>query len=84
MIVHSLDINNRQENKFTGWADVPLSGKGKDEAAEGGQILNDAGFKFDVAFTSTLKRAIKTCDYALEATDCLWIPVVKAWELNER
>lgn len=64
--------------------DIPLSAKGVEEAAEGGQILNDAGFKFDVAFTSYLKRAIRTCDHVLEATDCLWIPVIKAWELNER
>jgi 2,3-bisphosphoglycerate-dependent phosphoglycerate mutase len=82
--VHQGESTWNQENKFTGWVDVPLSGKGKDEAAEGGQILNDAGFKFDMAFTSTLKRAIKTCDYVLEATDSMWVPVVKDWRLNER
>ena len=58
--------------------------KGHEEAAEGGELLNDAGFKFDLAYTSYLKRAIRTCGHVLEATDCLWIPVVKAWELNER
>ncbi len=55
-----------QENKFTGWCDVPLSAKGVEEAAEGGQILNDAGFKFDVAYTSYLKRAINTMNHTLE------------------
>jgi 2,3-bisphosphoglycerate-dependent phosphoglycerate mutase len=72
------------ENKFTGWYDIPLSAKGHEEAAEGGELLNDAGFTFDLAYTSYLKRAIRTCGHVLEATDCLWIPVVKAWELNER
>lgn len=72
------------ENKFTGWYDIPLSVKGHEEAAEGGELLNDAGFKFDLAYTSYLKRAIRTCGHVLEATDCLWIPVEKAWELNER
>jgi 2,3-bisphosphoglycerate-dependent phosphoglycerate mutase len=47
-------------------------------------MLNDAGFKFDMAYTSYLKRAIRTCDHTLEATDCLWVPVIKAWQLNER
>lgn len=72
------------ENKFTGWCDVPLSVRGHEEAAEGGELLNDAGFKFDLAYTSYLKRAIRTCGQVLEATDCLWIPIIKAWELNER
>jgi len=72
------------ENKFTGWYDVPLSAKGHEEAAEGGELLNDHGFKFDVAYTSYLKRAIRTCSHVLEATDCLWIPIEHAWELNER
>ena len=72
------------ENKFTGWYDIPLSEKGHEEAAEGGALLADDGFVFDVAYTSYLKRAIRTCYHALEATDCLWIPTIKAWELNER
>jgi 2,3-bisphosphoglycerate-dependent phosphoglycerate mutase len=72
------------ENKFTGWYDVPLSAKGHEEAAEGGELLNDEGFKFDLAYTSYLRRAIKTCSHVLDATDCLWIPSVHAWQLNER
>lgn len=72
------------ENKFTGWYDVALSKAGHTEAAEGGVLLDEEGFKFDIAYTSTLKRAIRTCYYALEGTDCMWIPTVKAWELNER
>jgi len=80
---HGESVWNK-ENKFTGWYDVPLSNKGHEEAAEAGHILNDAGFKFDLAFTSYLKRAIRTCDHTLDATDCLSIPVIKAWQLNER
>lgn len=72
------------ENKFTGWYDCPLSAKGHEEAAEGGKLLAAAGIKFDVAFTSTLKRAIRTLDHALEESDHMWIPVTKAWQLNER
>jgi len=72
------------ENKFTGWYDIGLSAKGHEEAAEGGALLHEAGFRFDIAFTSYLKRAICTCNHALEATDSLWIPTIKAWELNER
>lgn len=72
------------ENKFTGWYDVALSKAGHEEAAEGGVLLDEGGFKFDIAYTSTLKRAIRTCYYALEGTDCVWVPTVKAWELNER
>ncbi len=65
-------VLNRIYFGFLGWYDVALSKKGVEEAAEGGHILNDAGFKFDVAFTSYLKRAIRTCDFVLDATDCLW------------
>lgn len=72
------------ENKFTGWYDVALSEKGHVEAAEGGKLVKEAGLKFDLAYTSTLKRAIRTLDHALEETDHMWIPVVKAWQLNER
>jgi len=72
------------ENKFTGWYDIQLSEKGHEEAAEGGALLAEEGFTFDIAYTSTLKRAIRTCYHALEETDCLWIPTIKAWELNER
>lgn len=71
LIRHGESVWNN-ENKFTGWYDVALSKKGVEEALEGGQILNDAGFKFDIAYTSYLKRAIRTCDFVLDATDCLW------------
>ena len=73
-----------EEGKFTGWYDCPLSTKGAQEAKEAGKILGDEGYKFDVAFTSMLKRAIQTCWYSLEATDCMYIPIKNAWELNER
>ncbi|KAJ1454121.1 histidine phosphatase superfamily [Pelagophyceae sp. CCMP2097] len=72
------------ENKFTGWYDVALSERGHVEAAEAGQLVALEGLKFDMAFTSTLKRAIRTLDHALEQTDLMWVPVVKAWQLNER
>mmetsp|Transcript_9103 Transcript_9103/g.28458 ORF Transcript_9103/g.28458 Transcript_9103/m.28458 type:complete len:279 (-) Transcript_9103:150-986(-) len=72
------------ENKFTGWYDCPLSERGHEEAAEGGKLLAEAGIRFDLAFTSTLKRAIRTLDHALEESDHMWIPVTKAWQLNER
>ncbi len=73
-----------KENRFTGWTDVPLSPKGIEEARAAGDLLRDEGFQFDVAFTSLLKRAIKTLWLALEQTDLMWIPTHKAWELNER
>src|SRR5215210_4101724 len=73
-----------QENRFTGWKDVDLSEQGVAEAREGGRLLRDGGYAFDLAFTSVLKRAIKTLDIALEEMDQLWIPVTKHWRLNER
>lgn len=73
-----------QENKFTGWYDCPLSEKGHQEAAAAGALLKKDGFVFDVAYTSYLKRAIRTCWHALEQTDLMFIPVIQAWELNER
>jgi len=73
-----------QENRFTGWQDVPLSEQGVAEAVEAGRRLVAAGITFDVAFTSVLKRAIKTLWLALEEMDRMWIPVHRAWELNER
>jgi 2,3-bisphosphoglycerate-dependent phosphoglycerate mutase len=72
------------ENKFTGWTDVPLSEKGTGEAHRAGQILMAEGFVFDIAFTSVLKRAIKTLWIVLEEMDLMWIPVVRYWRLNER
>jgi len=73
-----------KENRFTGWTDVDLSGKGFDEAHKAGQTLKKENLKFDIAFTSRLKRAIKTLNIVQEETDLLWVPVIRAWELNER
>ncbi|MFM9278692.1 2,3-diphosphoglycerate-dependent phosphoglycerate mutase [Paenibacillus jiagnxiensis] len=71
-------------NLFTGWMDVELSDKGIQEALHAGRLLKEEQFVFDVAYTSYLKRAIKTLDYVLEEMDLLWIPVYKTWQLNER
>jgi 2,3-bisphosphoglycerate-dependent phosphoglycerate mutase len=73
-----------KENRFTGWTDVPLSEKGEAEAAAAGRLLKSEGFSFDLAFTSVLKRAIKTLWLALEGMDEMWLPVEKSWRLNER
>ena len=73
-----------KENRFTGWTDVDLSDKGRQEAAEAGRLLKEGGYTFDVAFTSVLKRAIRTLWITLDAIDQMWIPVVKNWRLNER
>ena len=73
-----------QENRFTGWKDVDLSERGLTEANEAGRLLREGGFTFDAAYTSMLKRAIKTLGIALDALDLLWIPVEKSWRLNER
>jgi len=73
-----------KENRFTGWKDVPLSPKGHEEAAAAGKLLRDEGFEFDVAYTSVLKRAIRTLWYVMEEMDLMWIPVVRSWKLNER
>jgi 2,3-bisphosphoglycerate-dependent phosphoglycerate mutase len=73
-----------QENRFTGWIDVVLSEKGMAEAREAGQVLSKEGFVFDVAYTSVLKRAIKTLWLALEEMDLMWLPVYHSWRLNER
>jgi 2,3-bisphosphoglycerate-dependent phosphoglycerate mutase len=73
-----------QENRFTGWKDVDLSDQGRQEAREAGRLLREGGYVFDLAFTSVLKRAIKTLDIALDEMDQLWIPVTKHWRLNER
>jgi 2,3-bisphosphoglycerate-dependent phosphoglycerate mutase len=73
-----------KENRFTGWTDVDLSEKGVEEAIAGGRALRDGGYVFDVAYTSVLKRAIKTLWLALEQLDLMWIPVHNTWRLNER
>jgi 2,3-bisphosphoglycerate-dependent phosphoglycerate mutase len=73
-----------KENRFTGWTDVDLSDKGREEAAAAGRLLKQDGFVFDVAYTSVLKRAIRTCWMALDELDLLWIPMIRNWRLNER
>ncbi len=73
-----------KENRFTGWQDVDLSPRGELQAKEAGKILSRAGYIFDLSFTSLLKRAIKTLHISLEESNQLWIPEIKAWELNER
>jgi 2,3-bisphosphoglycerate-dependent phosphoglycerate mutase len=72
------------ENRFTGWADVDLTEKGRKEAKLGGQLLKEAGFKFDKAYTSVLKRAIRTLWIVLDELDQMYIPVERSWRLNER
>ena len=73
-----------KENRFTGWTDVDLSDRGIAEAQEAGCLLKDGRYAFDIAYTSVLKRAIRTLNIALEELDELWIPVEKSWRLNER
>jgi 2,3-bisphosphoglycerate-dependent phosphoglycerate mutase len=83
LLRHGESTWNR-ENRFTGWTDVDLSEKGRQEALEAGRLLKDGGYTFDIAFTSVLKRAIRTLWITLDALDLMWIPVVKNWRLNER
>jgi 2,3-bisphosphoglycerate-dependent phosphoglycerate mutase len=73
-----------RENRFTGWTDVDLSAQGIEEARAAGRLLKAEGWRFDLAFTSVLKRAIRTLQFALEELDQLWLPVQKDWRLNER
>jgi 2,3-bisphosphoglycerate-dependent phosphoglycerate mutase len=73
-----------QENRFTGWTDVDLSERGVAEAEAAGRLLREGGYVFDLAYTSVLKRAIRTLGIALRTLDLLWSPVVKDWRLNER
>jgi 2,3-bisphosphoglycerate-dependent phosphoglycerate mutase len=73
-----------QENRFTGWQDVDLSDKGRIEATRSGVTLKEQGFEFDEAYTSVLKRAIRTLWIIQEQMDTLWLPVTKDWRLNER
>lgn len=72
------------ENRFTGWTDVDLSPRGIEEAHEGARLLREGGYTFDVAYTSLLKRAIRTLWITLDEMDLMWIPVVRSWRLNER
>ncbi len=73
-----------KENRFTGWTDVDLTPKGLQEARNAGQLLRDQGYTFDVAYTSVLKRAIRTLWIALDEMDQMWIPIHHTWRLNER
>lgn len=73
-----------KENRFTGWTDVDLSEKGMSEAKKAGEVLKKEGFIFDIAYTSVLKRAIRTLWIALDEMDLMWIPVYNSWRLNER
>ncbi len=73
-----------KENKFTGWTDVDLSDKGRQEALAAGKLLKEEGYTFDVAYTSVLKRAIRTLWTALDEMDLMWIPIHRSWKLNER
>jgi 2,3-bisphosphoglycerate-dependent phosphoglycerate mutase len=83
LLRHGESTWNR-DNRFTGWTDVDLTPKGVQEATEAGALIGQAGLTFDLAYTSVLKRALRTCWIALDALDLLWIPVVKNWRLNER
>ncbi|MFM7632523.1 MAG: 2,3-diphosphoglycerate-dependent phosphoglycerate mutase [Betaproteobacteria bacterium] len=80
---HGESVWNR-ENRFTGWADIDLTNKGEAQAREAGRLLIDAGFSFDMTYTSVLKRAIRTLWLTLETMDLTWLPVVHHWRLNER
>jgi 2,3-bisphosphoglycerate-dependent phosphoglycerate mutase len=83
LLRHGESTWNR-ENRFTGWTDVDLSERGRAEAEEAGRLLREGGYGFDIAYTSMLKRAIRTLGIGLDALDQLWIPVIKSWRLNER
>ena len=83
LLRHGESTWNR-ENRFTGWMDVGLTPQGVEEAVRAGQILKKEGYTFDLAFTSVLKRAIKTLWLVLEEMDLMWIPVHRSWRLNER
>jgi 2,3-bisphosphoglycerate-dependent phosphoglycerate mutase len=83
LLRHGESVWNR-ENRFTGWTDVGLSERGVEEAREAARLLREDGYVFDVAYTSVLKRAIKTLWIVLEDMDLMWIPVHRSWRLNER
>lgn len=83
LLRHGESVWNK-ENRFTGWTDVDLSVQGIIEAEQSGEILKNEGYTFDIAFTSVLKRAIRTLWIALEKLDLMWIPVERSWRLNER
>jgi len=83
LLRHGESVWNK-ENRFTGWTDVDLSKKGIKEARDAGKLLKDSGFVFDIAFTSVLKRSIRTLWIVLDEMDLMWIPVRRSWRLNER
>ncbi|MEO8937717.1 MAG: 2,3-diphosphoglycerate-dependent phosphoglycerate mutase [Burkholderiaceae bacterium] len=83
LLRHGESTWNR-ENRFTGWTDVDLTAQGRDEAKEAGRLLKAEGYDFDLAFTSVLKRAIRTLWIALDEMDRMWLPVTPSWRLNER
>ena len=83
LLRHGESVWNK-ENLFTGWTDVDLSEKGIEEAHDAGKVLKAEGYTFDIAYTSVLKRAIRTLWLTLDEMDLMWIPVVRDWRLNER
>jgi len=83
LLRHGESVWNK-ENKFTGWTDVDLSSKGMEEVKKAAEVLKNAGFTFDVAFTSVLKRGIRTLWIVLDEMDLMWVPVYRSWRLNER
>jgi 2,3-bisphosphoglycerate-dependent phosphoglycerate mutase len=83
LLRHGESAWNR-ENRFTGWTDVDLTDKGRDEAREAGRLMTAEKFEFDIAYTSVLKRAIRTLWITLDEMDLMWIPVFRSWRLNER
>jgi 2,3-bisphosphoglycerate-dependent phosphoglycerate mutase len=83
LLRHGESVWNR-ENRFTGWTDVDLTPKGVAEAGDAARLLSAEGFTFDVAYTSVLKRAIRTLWIVMDAMDLMWIPVIRNWRLNER
>ena len=83
LLRHGESTWNR-ENRFTGWTDVDLTDQGRDEARQAGRLMRDGGYTFDIAYTSVLKRAIRTLWIALDEMDLMWLPVERTWRLNER
>src|SRR5512143_1645657 len=83
LLRHGESLWNK-ENLFTGWIDIDLSEEGNVQARKAGELLRAGGFTFDIAFTSVLKRAIRTLWIALDEMDLMWLPVLNTWRLNER
>ena len=83
LVRHGQSVWNK-ENRFTGWKDVDLTDQGREEARQADELLKEAGFEFDMAYTSVLKRAIRTLWTILDGMDQMWIPVIRDYRLNER